>query len=1110
MGSAVQSARGATRLARLRRASALVLATAVMLSLPAVTPATSAEAVGAAPVRAEAEVSADVDPTTQTPSEGETAADAAGDAAAADGSAAGGSDGGPDAAAGATNDADAAATGDADTGVGAAADASGSGGTNADATASGTASGTGADASSTAGADGADEAAGAQADAAGPRGTNGGIASDSPWPEDHPAPERETSLDAHSLTARALIGDNYPAKYRNMPWPNDPRYIWDEWNFAYRQCTSFVAWRLNSANGVPFSNQYMGLWAWGNAGEWGDSARSVGIRVDTTPEVGAVAWSGAYYRDASQFGHVAWVADVLSNGNIVIEEYNYGWGGSYNMRVVHPSQFQGYIHIKDIRKRFSTTRPTVSGTPMVGGTLRATATGWSPSPTTKQYQWMRDGAAISGATKSTYQPTLRDLDSELRVEVTGHRTGYESAVKNSVSVGTILMTDSTGSGVSDIQELLPWNSDVNGDGRPDAVGFSSRGVQVSLSTSSGMSAPQTWIAGFGSADGWSSRHHPRTLADVNGDGRADVVGFARDGVYVSTSTGSGFSAPSRWVPGFGSANGWVVEGHPRTLADVNGDGIPDIVGFASDGVFVALGTGRSFAPAARWSTAFGANAGWRTDRHERWLQDMNGDGLADVVGISNAGVRVALSTGTGFSASQAWSDGFGRNAGWRPESHPRMLADVTGDGRPDLVGFASDGVYVATNTGSGLNSAKRWSSRFGTATGWLVGDHPRTLADVDGDGRADVVGFAEDGTYVARSSGSSYGSWSRWTTEFNAKDWKTPRHARVVTDVTGNGKADLVGFGEEGVVIAASTGSRFGAARLQVAKMGRGATAGGWSIASHPRHLGVQRLSRPSTPTISGQAQVGSTLTASVAPLQPAPVRVTYQWRRDGVSIPGATSRTFRPTRTDAGSTIAVVVTGTKFGYARSAKRSASTAKVIIGTLTSSAPRITGTAKVGQRLSATPRNWNVTPDRVTYQWMRDGKAIAGATESMYTLKVPDRQTRITVVVTGTKTNYASAPRSSAATARVGSGSLVSVPPTITGDAAIGRKLTAQRGDWSPSVTFSYQWYRDGKAISGATKRSYTTASKDWKHRLTVRVRGAKTGYFTATEMSEPTARIRKS
>lgn len=198
-------------------------------------------------------------------------------------------------------------------------------------------------------------------------GGDGQIASGSPGPDS----AQQAPADARSLAAGtpgapgvpaagsrgSLLGDDYPARYRDLPWPYVNNNIWDEWNFAYRQCTSFVAWRLNSANGIPFSNQYGGLYRWGDAGQWAASARSLGIAVDTVPEVGAIAWSGPLYADASFYGHVAWVSQVLDGGYVVIEEYNAGWAGSYGTRTVPWNQFQGYIHVNDIATAFRDVGP---------------------------------------------------------------------------------------------------------------------------------------------------------------------------------------------------------------------------------------------------------------------------------------------------------------------------------------------------------------------------------------------------------------------------------------------------------------------------------------------------------------------------------------------------------------------------------------------------------------------------------------------------------------------------------------------------------------------------------------------------------------------------------
>jgi VCBS repeat-containing protein len=138
--------------------------------------------------------------------------------------------------------------------------------------------------------------------------------------------------------------------------------------------------------------------------------------------------------------------------------------------------------------------------------------------------------------------------------------------------------------------------------------------------------------GPGAGNWISDDLYPRELADVNGDGMADIVGFAQPGVLVSLATGDGHFAPSTFeLPAFGpNAGGWSSDNtYPREVADVNGDGKADIVGFASTGVFVSLATGDGhFAPPIFDLPAFGPDAGgWSSDdTYPRELADVNGGG----------------------------------------------------------------------------------------------------------------------------------------------------------------------------------------------------------------------------------------------------------------------------------------------------------------------------------------------------------------------------------------------------------------------------------------------------------------------------------------------------
>ena len=114
----------------------------------------------------------------------------------------------------------------------------------------------------------------------------------------------------------------------------------------------------------------------------------------------------------------------------------------------------------------------------------------------------------------------------------------------------------------------------------------------------------------------------------------------------------------------------------------------------------------------------------------------------------------ALSNGDGtFQPARFALPDFGVNDGWRVDT-PRFLADLTGDGRADIVGFGDDGVWTALNNGDGTFQPARFVlPGFGVNDGWRVDMHPRFLADLTGDGRADIVGFGDDGVWTALSNG---------------------------------------------------------------------------------------------------------------------------------------------------------------------------------------------------------------------------------------------------------------------------------------------------------------------------------------------------------------------
>jgi len=323
-----------------------------------------------------------------------------------------------------------------------------------------------------------------------------------------------------------------------------------------------------------------------------------------------------------------------------------------------------------------------------------------------------------------------------------------------------------------------------------------------------------WLADLCVTQGWDNQNnYPRAMGDVNGDGRADVAAFGEDGVYVALSNGAGFGAATRWLQDFGRGQGWTSqEVYPRMVADVNADGRADVIGFGADGAYVSLSTGSAFGAKTRWIAHYGSSqsvGGWVSQNvYPRAVADVNGDGRADIVGFADAGVEVSLSTGSSFSSAVMWIRHYGVGAGswWTQTLYPRLVGDANGDGKADIIGFAWSGVYVSQSTGSYFGSTARWIPYYTAGAGsWTSQNlYPRAVGDVDGDGRSDILGFGSAGTYGSLSVGTYFEDAALWLADFgrDAGGWSSQTiYPRFVADVNGDGQADIIGFGQSGIYV---------------------------------------------------------------------------------------------------------------------------------------------------------------------------------------------------------------------------------------------------------------------------------------------------------------------
>lgn len=168
----------------------------------------------------------------------------------------------------------------------------------------------------------------------------------------------------------------------------------------------------------------------------------------------------------------------------------------------------------------------------------------------------------------------------------------------------------------------------------------------------------------------------------------------------------------------------------------------------------------------------------------------------------------------------------------------------------------------------------------------------------------------------------------------------------------------------------------------------------------------------PFAPAVMGPAKVGNRLTASAGGVTSL-ATLSYQWWRNDTAIAGATRSTYSLGAADLGKTIRVDLTAVLGSI--SATRSSNAVTVAAGTFTrTSAPSVSGTVKVGRKVTARTGSWSPSPSSYAYQWYRSGTRIVGAAKATYTLHSADRHMRIQVKVTVSRSGYATAAATSSA------------------------------------------------------------------------------------------------
>jgi hypothetical protein len=267
-------------------------------------------------------------------------------------------------------------------------------------------------------------------------------------------------------------------------------------------------------------------------------------------------------------------------------------------------------------------------------------------------------------------------------------------------------------------------------------------------------------------------------------------------------------------------------------------------------------------------------------------------------------------------------------------------------------------------------------------------------------------------------------------------------------------------------------------------------TAGsGHSTASKSGTLSVGQV------TVTGAVQVGKTLTAAVTGL-PSDGTVAYQWNENGTAVHAGP--TYLIPASGLGQKLSVTATVTE-GATSVIITGGQTAAIAPGTITvTKAPSISGTVRVGAKVTAAPGTWSVTAPSFSYQWLYNGKPVSGATSGSYTIPAALLGGKLSVTVTAHATGYTNAAKTSAAVAVAKGVLALKVKPKLSGTPVVGKKLTVTTGTWSPVPAIKIQWYANGKAIAHATGTTLKLTSALKGETISVKVTASKTAYATAT------------
>jgi len=270
-----------------------------------------------------------------------------------------------------------------------------------------------------------------------------------------------------------------------------------------------------------------------------------------------------------------------------------------------------------------------------------------------------------------------------------------------------------------------------------------------------------------------------------------------------------------------------------------------------------------------------------------------------------------------------------------------------------------------------------WRRISKSGTGWPTGFIHFDDRSVVARSRPDVTGQPEVGQSLLASAG-------RWSvTSRNTFQWLADgTRIRGATSARFTPVPELLGRRLSVRVTASRRGYLDGATTSeQTARVARG------------------NMETVSTPEITGTVRVGEVLSVGGAAWSPRPDSTSIRWYAGQDPITGARDNELRLSPAQLGKRISVRVTARREGYRRSSVVSPRTTDVASGRFDITSPfKLSGSRTLGGRLEVERGTFSPSGATVTYTWLKNGRAISGATGSSYVPGLSDVGDRISVRV----------------------------------------------------------------------------------------------------------------